>query len=104
MLSKEQIDNLSIENKWKIYFEYLWIQLRLIHIDIEIKIHKHTSKEDLNLRKYPILCPDKYQVKTGFTKKNIKSFENFCNEKNDLVSEGIYGTYYRFHNQIKFTS
>jgi hypothetical protein len=101
MLSKEQLDSLSIDNKWKIYFEYLWCQLKLIHVDLEIDIHKHTQKENLNLRKYPNLLPNKYQVKSGFMKKNIKSFESFCNEKNDLVSEGIYGTYYRMENKEK---
>lgn len=99
-LSSKEVLNLSFENKFKIYMHYVATQSLIINQDVEVHIFKKTD-EFLNKRKYPILKPNVRQIKSGFTKSIIRSFEDFCNEKDDRKSNGILGWYWRFFKEIK---
>lgn len=46
---------------------------------------------------YPILGVNLQPIRT---KHKIRSLEEFCNEKDDRVSEGLHGWYNRFKNRI----
>lgn len=42
----------------------------------------------------------KIEKKSDLPEHKIRSFENFVNEKDDRVSEGLIGHYWRFENEI----
>ena len=102
-LSNKEIVELSMEKKYKIYFSYLWKQLKLKYEPLELNLDAYTEKhfgdDYKNLIKYPNLDPSTLYVKSSFNK--YRDFDKFCNELDDRVSEGLMGYYWRFYKEIE---
>ncbi len=79
------------EEKIKIWLEYVSMTSALNNFPIECDNHKYL---DDSFTKYPTLG---IATKIITNKLHIRSFESFCNEKDDRVDSGLIGRYYRFH-------
>lgn len=74
-MKNKDILNLDFDTKIKFWLHYI---IGMCYLNAELKVSK----------KYNCLH-------------KIRNFEDFCNEKDDRVSEGLLGHYYRFNKEIK---
>ena len=102
-LSYKELLELPIEEKYKIYFNYLWKQLKLKYEPLEFNLDAYTEEHFGNdykkLIKYPNLDPSTLYVKNLFN--TYKDFDTFCNGWDDSSLEGLIGHYWRFYKEIK---
>lgn len=97
-MKNEDIKNLDYDVRINIWMHYCWKQLELIHVPLEFNLNESRFEVNKKAVKYPILGV--YTLKTGFDVSMIRKFDDFCNEPDDRVSQGLLGYYHRFADEI----
>lgn len=88
----------SEDDKMKIWIDYMVTQVALIndfHIFDNYKAYE--ERFDDSFKKYPILNVATKHLWKGF---KVRPFDEFCAEKDDRVSCGLKGWYWRFKDRI----
>lgn len=88
----------SEDDKYNIWMDYVVTQIALKY-NFEFLDNHEWLEERLNYpyKKYPILNVVAKQLWLDI---KIRNFDDFCNEKDDRVSEGLKGWYWRFKDRI----
>lgn len=96
MQENKKIENLSFDDKIKVWLDYIATQYALKYFSPEIKINNHYSPSG-GSSIYPNLGI--YFPPINHNKKPRK-FEEFCLEEDSRVAEGLKGWYWRFKDRI----
>jgi hypothetical protein len=79
-----------------IWLDYMTTIVKLNNISYSIPYRK-SNKDDKTLNNYPLFGISTFKLDI---KHNIKPFDKFCEEQNELASENLIGWYWRFKNRI----
>lgn len=87
------------DEKIRVWMHYMVTQVALNTYPLELNMN-HKKPEDRVGKDAIVSVYTQFFTFNGEPKYPIRDFDSFCNDKNDLSSDTLYGWYFRFKHEI----